>query len=109
MKNKSEVADQSKTPRKSLGEPVSLDLEAKSSKTSQSMVLENNSINCFSKEVYDSNQKDCSNEAQNWVCGCNNISYPNDCEAKKAGVLIENNVGMLYYKEKEIHNEILPF
>lgn len=43
-------------------------------------------INCFSKEMYDANQKDCSKEANNWVCGCNSISYPNECEAKKAGL-----------------------
>ena len=37
------------------------------------------------------------------------MAYRRIREAKKAGVLIENNVGMLYYKEKEIPNEILPF
>ena len=37
------------------------------------------------------------------------VAYRRIREAKKAGVLIENNVGMLYYKEKEIPNEILPF
>lgn len=85
-KNKSEVAVQNAPSKKSFGEPVSLDLEAKNAKTNQSMSFESNTVNCFSKEVFASNQRDCTNEGQNWVCGCNSISYPNECEAKKAGV-----------------------
>ncbi|HMP32389.1 MAG TPA: hypothetical protein PKD85_22465 [Saprospiraceae bacterium] len=46
----------------------------------------NSSINCFSKEIYEANQKSCESENVNWVCGCNSVSYKNECEAKKAGV-----------------------
>ncbi len=48
--------------------------------------LESPKINCFSKEMYEANQRDCSKEINNWVCGCNSISYVNECEAKKAGL-----------------------
>lgn len=41
--------------------------------------------NCFSKEVYDKNQVDCGSELAP-VCGCNSITYNNECEAKKAGL-----------------------
>ncbi|WP_455641442.1 AAA family ATPase [Parabacteroides sp.] len=37
------------------------------------------------------------------------MAYRRIREAKTAGVLIENNVGMLYYKEEEATNEMLPF
>ncbi|MCB0648842.1 MAG: hypothetical protein KDC49_19365 [Saprospiraceae bacterium] len=42
-------------------------------------------VNCFSKEVYDKNQVDCGIELAP-VCGCNSITYNNECEAKKAGL-----------------------
>jgi hypothetical protein len=48
--------------------------------------LESPKINCFSKEMYEANQRDCSKVINNWVCGCNSISYVNECEAKKAGL-----------------------
>jgi hypothetical protein len=86
VKNKSEVNDRSVVPKKSLGEPVSIDLSEKSNLENQKLTYVENSLNCFSKEVFDANQRDCSNEIQDWVCGCNSVSYPNVCEAKKAGV-----------------------
>jgi hypothetical protein len=48
--------------------------------------LEAKGVNCYSKEVFEANQKDCGNEQVVWVCGCNSVSYPNECSAKKAGV-----------------------
>ena len=41
--------------------------------------------NCFSKEIYESNQVDCGSTIAP-VCGCNSITYNNECEAKKAGL-----------------------
>lgn len=42
-------------------------------------------VNCFSKEVYEKNQVNCGSELAP-VCGCNSITYNNECEAKKAGL-----------------------
>ena len=86
VKNKKETTDKDTVPKKSLGEPKSIDLAEKSNLGTQKLVYEGNSVNCFSKEVFDANQKDCSKEGHDWVCGCNSISYPNECEAKKSGI-----------------------
>lgn len=43
------------------------------------------SVNCYSEEVYKNNQVACGTE-DNPVCGCNSITYKNECEAKKAGL-----------------------
>ena len=40
---------------------------------------------CFSLQVYSNNQKDCGKTDQP-VCGCNKMTYQNECEAKKAGL-----------------------
>ena len=40
---------------------------------------------CFSQQVYLDNQKDCEKSTQ-LVCGCNSVTYQNDCEARKAGL-----------------------
>jgi hypothetical protein len=45
-----------------------------------------NSINCFDKETFDANHKVSCEDATNWVCGCNSVSYQNACLAKKAGI-----------------------
>lgn len=40
---------------------------------------------CFSQQVYLDNQKDCEKSTQ-LVCGCNSVTYQNECEARKAGL-----------------------
>ncbi len=40
---------------------------------------------CFSQQVFLDNQKDCEKSTQ-LVCGCNSVTYQNECEAKKAGL-----------------------
>lgn len=40
---------------------------------------------CFSQQVYLDNQKDCDKSTQ-LVCGCNSVTYQNECEARKAGL-----------------------
>lgn len=41
--------------------------------------------NCYSKEIFEKNQVACGKNEE-LVCGCNSVTYLNECEAKKAGL-----------------------
>jgi hypothetical protein len=54
--------------------------------TPQKVVAEKKTTNCFDKATYEANKANKCDETVSWVCGCNSISYINECVAKKSGI-----------------------